>query len=79
MKQKIAFALIMGMITTAVISFVLISINIGFSDKFLVSWLRSWSVAYVLAVSLVLLVAPRVQLLVNYFLKEKPVSDRDDK
>jgi low affinity Fe/Cu permease len=79
MKQKIAFALIMGMITTAVISFVLISINIGFSDKFLVAWLRSWSVAYVLAVSLVLLVAPRVQLLVNYFLKEKPVSDRNDK
>jgi uncharacterized membrane protein len=79
MKQKIAFALIMGMITTAVISFVLISINIGFSDKFLIAWLRSWSVAYVLAVSLVLLVAPRVQLLVNYFLKEKPVSDRNDK
>ncbi len=35
MKHKIAFALIMGVITTGIISFTLISVNLGFSDKFL--------------------------------------------
>ena len=79
MKQKLAFALIMGMITTAVISFVLITINLGFTDKFLASWLKSWSVSYVLAVSLVLLVAPHIQLLVNHLLKEKPEMKQEDK
>jgi low affinity Fe/Cu permease len=78
MKQKIAFALIMGLITTAVISFVLISVNLGFTEKFLVAWLRSWSISYVLAVSLVLIVAPRVQLLVSYLIKDNPVADQND-
>ncbi len=67
MKQKLAFAIIMGMITTAIISFVLIAINIGFGNRFLLAWLRSWSVAWVLAVSAMLLIAPKVQLFVKGF------------
>lgn len=65
MKFKITFALIMAMITTAMISFVLISINLGFTQKFLVTWLRSWAVAYVMAVASMLLIGPRVQVLAN--------------
>jgi hypothetical protein len=34
MKNKIAFALIMGVVTTGIISFTLIAINIGFIDMF---------------------------------------------
>lgn len=71
MKHRIAFALIMGLITTAIISFVLIAINIGFTERFLIIWFRSWSVSYVLAVSLMLLIAPRIQLLVNYLLEKE--------
>ena len=67
----------MGMITTAIISFVVIAINLGFNERFLLAWLRSWSVAYVLAVSAMLLIAPRVQLLVNYLLKKEPVTEQD--
>jgi hypothetical protein len=79
MKHKLTFALIMGMITTSIISFVLIAINVGFNGKFLVTWLRSWSVSYVLAVSAMLLIAPRVQLLVNYLLAKDFVTAEDDK
>lgn len=67
----------MGMITTAIISFVVIAINLGFNERFLLAWLRSWSVSYVLAVSAMLLIAPRVQLLVNYLLKKEPVTEQD--
>lgn len=34
MKNKIVFALIMGIITTGIISFTLITVNIGFTDAF---------------------------------------------
>ena len=70
MKHKLLFALIMGMITTAVISFTLIALNIGFSEKFVITWLRSWSVAYVLAVASMLLIGPRVQMLASYLLNK---------
>jgi hypothetical protein len=70
MKRKILFAMIMGMITTVTISFVIIAINLGFNDKFLLTWLRSWLVSYVLAVSAMLFIAPRVQILVNSLAKK---------
>lgn len=78
MKHKLTFALIMGMITTAIISFVLIAVNLGFTENFLMTWLRSWSIAYVLAVSAMLLIAPRVQLLVNNLLKKDVISRQDN-
>lgn len=78
MKHRITFALIMGLITTAIISFVLIAINIGFGEKFLTAWLRSWSVSYVLAVSSMLLIAPRVQLLVNQLLSKDLITIKQD-
>ena len=65
MKQKLAFAMIMGFITTALISFTLITVNLGFNDQFLGAWLRSWAISYVLAVAAVLLLAQRVQLFVS--------------
>ena len=65
MKQKIAFAMIMGFISTALISFTLIGINVGFNSHFLAAWLRSWAISYVLAVTAVLLLAQRIQLFVN--------------
>jgi hypothetical protein len=65
MKQKIAFALIMGIVTTGIISFSLIAINFGFSPQFLQVWLRSWVMAYLIVIPAILLIGPRVQLLVD--------------
>lgn len=59
--QKIAFALIMGGITTGVISFTLISVNLGFSENFVHIWARSWGFGYLVVIPALLIVAPRVQ------------------
>jgi hypothetical protein len=71
MKQKIAFALTMGVITTGIISFTLISINIGFAPNFAGVWFRSWMTAYVIVIPVILVVGPMVQNFVNNIFKEK--------
>lgn len=68
MVKKIVFALIMGAITTGIISFALISINLGFSPSFLSTWLRSWLMGYVFVIPAILFIAPGVEKLVNRFL-----------
>jgi hypothetical protein len=75
MKHRIAFALIMGVITTGIISFTLISINIGFTARFLTIWLRSWGMAYLVVIPAILVIGPRVQHLVDILLKEKTISN----
>lgn len=65
MKRKIAFALLMGVVTTGIISFVLLALNLGFTAAFLKAWLRSWSIAYVIVIPAILLIGPRVQAQVD--------------
>ncbi|QRR03652.1 DUF2798 domain-containing protein [Dyadobacter sandarakinus] len=77
MKQKIAFALIMGVITTGVISFTLLFINIGFVANFVVIWLKSWSMAYIVVIPLILVLGPQVQKLVDVVFKD-PAAQRID-
>jgi len=77
MKQKIAFALIMGSITTGIISFTLISINIGFVPQFLVIWLRSWAMSYTVVIPCILLIGPKVQGLVNMLFSEKVLAEKE--
>jgi hypothetical protein len=71
MKSKIAFALIMGIITTGIISFTVISINIGFKPNFSTIWLKSWGVAYVVVIPTILIIAPRIQQLVDWLFEKK--------
>jgi hypothetical protein len=66
MKKKIVFALLMGMITTGIISFTLISFNSGYGDKFIKVWLPFWLIAYSVAVPVILLIDPHVQRMVDY-------------
>jgi uncharacterized protein YaaW (UPF0174 family) len=61
MKRKIAFALLMGIVTTGIISFSLIAINLGFSANFVATWLRSWATAYIIVIPAILLIGPRLQ------------------
>jgi hypothetical protein len=74
MKQKIVFALLMGVITTGIISFSLITINIGFGDRFLSIWLKSWMTAYLIVIPVILIVGPQVQKLVNRMVKDKSIE-----
>jgi hypothetical protein len=61
LKRKIAFSLLMGIVTTGIISFVLLAINMGFSNKFALAWLYSWAVGYVIVIPAILLIGPRLQ------------------
>jgi hypothetical protein len=65
MKNKIAFAMIMGIVTTGIISFTLISVNIGFTPNFMKIWLKSWGIAYLVVIPAILIIGPRIQKLVN--------------
>jgi hypothetical protein len=69
MKRKIAFALIMGVITTCIISFSLISINLGFGERFLKVWLKSWAMAYLIVILVILIISPRLQKWVDKNIK----------
>lgn len=69
LKQKIAFALLMGIVTTGIISFTLIGLNVGFGQHFWKTWLRSWGIGYVVVVPAILLIGPRIQSMVNRIVK----------
>jgi hypothetical protein len=75
MKHKITFAMIMVIITTGIISFTLISVNVGFVESFFRIWLKSWGMAYLVVIPAILLIGPQVQKLVNYLFKEKIIID----
>lgn len=61
MKRRIAFALAMGIVTTGIISFTLLLINLGFAPGFAATWLRSWAVAYVIVIPAILVIGPVLQ------------------
>jgi hypothetical protein len=61
LKRKIAFALLMGIVTTGLISFVLLALNVGLSKSFALLWLKSWGIAYAVVVPAILLIGPVLQ------------------
>jgi hypothetical protein len=65
LKRKIVFALSMGIVTTGIVSFVLIALNLGFTANFMQVWLRSWVIGYVLVTPAILLVGPRLQAMLD--------------
>lgn len=65
LKRKLAFALLMGIVTTGIISFALVALNLGFSTDFLRIWLRSWVSGYVIVIPAILLIGPRLQAQVD--------------
>ncbi|SDQ83638.1 Protein of unknown function [Pseudoxanthomonas sp. CF385] len=68
LKRKVAFALSMGVVTTGLISFALLALNLGFSQEFLSTWLRSWGVGYVIVIPAILLIGPRLQARIDRFI-----------
>lgn len=71
MKQKIAFALIMGILTTGIISFTLISVNLGWAHLHASTWLRSWAIAYLIVIPAILLISPLIEKLVVRLIPQK--------
>lgn len=65
MKRKVAFALLMGIVTTGIISFSLLALNLGFPSEFPQIWLRSWAIGYAIVIPAILLIGPRLQAQVD--------------
>jgi hypothetical protein len=42
-----------------------VGLNLGFTERFALVWLRSWGVGYLIAIPAILLIGPRVQALVD--------------
>lgn len=62
----------MGSITTGLITLVLIYLNLGFGSLFLKVWMRSWGLAYLIVVPIILAVAPRLRgLIARLFVSAK--------
>lgn len=72
LKRRIAFALAMGVVTTGIISFVIIALNLGFTDAFAWLWLRSWGTAYAIVIPAILMIGPPVQAGIDRLL---PLAD----
>ena len=64
-KAQFKFALITGFVVTSYITFTLVAVNVGFKNDFIFKWLRSWLIAYILAVPSLLFVAPSIRKKLN--------------
>ena len=76
MKQKIVFALLMGIITTGIVSFTLIGVNRGFAPGFVPAWLKSWAIAYVVVIPVILILSPGVQRVANRLCQKKTYATK---
>ena len=76
LKRRIAFAMLMGIVTTGIISFVLIALNVGLSGGFLRTWLRGWMIGYLIVIPVILLVGPRLQAQVDRVFSDMPAGGR---
>ena len=64
MKAKeLKLSIITALIVTSYMTFIIITVNIGFVYNFLFIWLRSWLIAFVIATPSIHIIAP--------FIKEK--------
>ncbi|WP_131537914.1 DUF2798 domain-containing protein [Pedobacter nototheniae] len=70
MKKKLAFALIMGIFTTGIITGSVIVANLGFINGFIKIWLRSWAIAYLIVIPAILIIGPKIQKLVDYLFED---------
>jgi hypothetical protein len=69
MKRRIAFALSMGVVTTGIISFSLMAMNVGLVDGFAFRWLGAWAMSYAIVIPAILLIGPRLQAQVDRLIR----------
>lgn len=70
MRKKIAFALLMGAITTGIISLTLMIMNTNYTGiELLNAWLKAWGIAYVIVVPCILIISPIIEKVINKLMK----------
>jgi len=66
-KKKIFFTLIIGSMTTGIITFVLNLVNVGLTETLIINWAKSWIIAYFVVVPVTLSIAPSIQKMVDEY------------
>jgi hypothetical protein len=64
-KEEIKFATLMSLITTFFVTYVIVSINLGFKPNFLFIWMRTWAIAFVLVGISILYFAPILRRMIG--------------
>lgn len=54
-------ALLMAIILPCFMTLIVSLVNLGFSDRLLMSWLRTWAIASIAAFPLILIIAPLIR------------------
>jgi predicted membrane channel-forming protein YqfA (hemolysin III family) len=57
-KFHLVFSLLMGAMMIFVITFVITLVNVGYSDAFLLTWMKAFVIAYVVGVPAIFFLAP---------------------
>jgi hypothetical protein len=57
-------ALLMAVILPFLMTFVVVLVNTGFSERFFGAWMRTWMIAAIAAFPLILLLAPLIRKVV---------------
>jgi uncharacterized membrane protein len=60
-RNELKFASLMSLLTTFFVTFVIVMVNVGFTEKFFLIWIRSWLIAFVLVGLSILYVAPIIR------------------
>jgi predicted membrane channel-forming protein YqfA (hemolysin III family) len=57
-KFHLVFSLIMGAMMIFVMTFVITLVNVGYSETFLLTWMKAFAIAYVVGVPVIFFLAP---------------------
>ncbi|MBK8453602.1 MAG: DUF2798 domain-containing protein [Thiofilum sp.] len=64
LKVRLLFALFMSFSMALIMTFIIVALNTGFDNGFLIRWGKSFLMAFPIAFGAVLVLAPQVQKLV---------------
>lgn len=64
-RKEIKTVAVIASVVTSYITFTLVALNLGFTNKFLFAWLRSWAIAAALAFLSILFIAPIIRKIMN--------------
>lgn len=72
----VVFALFMAFFMSGIMSLVVTTINIGFTDDLVLRWLNSWPMTFAIAFPTIMVVAPMVKRIVSrLILQEIPLEE----
>lgn len=75
-KRKIVFAFLTGIVTTGMVSFTVVLINLGLTESFWRIWLKSWSLAFLVVVPVILIVSPVIGRFVDFLFRESTARQK---